>query len=61
MSNAKMKESNIEAAAEAVGIKLKPGNGAAIASMVSDIRNNVYEKTSPFVQDAPLAVFFDAR
>lgn len=61
MSKLKMTESDVEGVAEAVGVKLKPGNSVAIASLVSDIRNNVYERASSLAQDAPLSVYFDAR
>jgi hypothetical protein len=61
MSDAKLKEADVEAAAEALGIKLKQGNGATIASMIAEIRQSVYRKASALAQDAPPSVFFDAR
>ena len=61
MGITKLKESDVESVAEALGLKLKPGSSATIASMVSDIRSNVYEKASSLQQDAPLSIFFDAR
>lgn len=61
MGITKLKESDVESVAGALGLKLKPGVSATIASMVSNIRNNVYEKASSLRQDAPLSVFFDAR
>jgi hypothetical protein len=56
-----MKAEDIESAAKSLGIELKPGNSATIASMVSEIRHNIYAKASSLAQDAPLSIYFDAR
>jgi hypothetical protein len=57
----KMKAGEIEALAETLGIGLKPGNSEIIATMLSEIRQNVYRTGSALRQDTPLALYFDAR
>lgn len=57
----KMKAEDVEAVAKWLEIKLKPGNSATIALMLSEIRRSVYLKGSSLAQDAPLSVYFDAR
>ena len=61
MGSPKTKAEDVEAAAKWLEIKLKPGNSATIASMLSEIRRSVYVKASALAQDAPLSVYFDAR
>jgi hypothetical protein len=61
VSTPKMRAEDVEAAAKLLDIKLKPGNSATIASMLSEIRRNVYVKASSLAEDAPLSVYFDAR
>jgi hypothetical protein len=61
MSIPKIKAEDVEAAARSLDIKLASGHSATIASMLSEIRQNVYERASALPQDAPLAVYFDAR
>jgi hypothetical protein len=56
-----MKAEDVEALAELLGISLKPGNSGTIASMLSEIRQNVYRKGAALTQDAPLSLYFDAR
>jgi hypothetical protein len=56
-----MKAEDVEALAELLGISLKPGNSGTIASMLSEIRQNVYRKGAALRQDAPLSLYFDAR
>jgi hypothetical protein len=53
MSTQKMKAEEVEALAESLGIKLLLGNAAATASMLSEVRQNVYMKASSLAQDAP--------
>ncbi len=61
MDSPKMKAEDVEAVAKWLEIKLKPGNTATIASMLSEIRQNVYVKVSGLGQGLPLSVYFDAR
>ena len=61
MSAQILKSEDVEALAKSLGVNLKAGNSAVIASMLWEIRQNVYRKASVLVQDAPLSVFFDAR
>jgi hypothetical protein len=61
MDARELKAEDVEAAAESLGIKLKAGNSAIIAPMISEIRRNVFAKASLLEQDAPLSVYFDAR
>jgi hypothetical protein len=61
MSATKINAEDIEAAGKSLGIELLPGHSAQIATMLSEIRQNVYIKASALPQDAPLAVYFDAR
>jgi hypothetical protein len=56
-----MKAEDVEKLAKSLGLSLKPGNSETIASMLSEIRHHVYRKASALKQDAPLAVYFDAR
>ena len=61
MSIPKIKAEDVEAAARSLDIKLASGHSATIASMLSEIRQNVYAKASALAQDAPLSDYFDAR
>jgi hypothetical protein len=61
MSNPKIKPHDVEAAAKSLEIKLAAGHSATIASMLSEIWQNVYVKASKLPQDAPLSTYFDAR
>jgi hypothetical protein len=61
MSTAKMQIGDIERNAKLVGLRLAEGHGQAIVSLLTEIRCNVSKKASTLKQDAPLAVYFDAR
>ena len=61
MITPQMKAEDVEKLAKSLDLNLKPGNGETIASMLSEIRQNVYRKASALKQDAPLSVYFDAR
>lgn len=61
MSTQKIRAEDIEAIASSLEIELAPGHSETIASMLSEIRQSVYAKASALAQDAPLAVYFDAR
>ena len=56
-----MKAEDVEAVAKCLQIKLNPGNSATIASMLSEIGQNVYVKVSALGQGLSLSVYFDAR
>jgi hypothetical protein len=61
MGDPKMKVEDVEALAKSLGIDLKPGNSETIAAMLSETRQSVYRKGAALAQDAPLAIYFDAR
>jgi len=61
MSTPKIETQDIEAVAKSLGIALKSGDSETIASMLSEIRQNVFVKASALAQDDPLSVYFDAR
>ena len=61
MSDADMQPDDVERNARLLGLRLAAGHGQPIASLLSQIRNSVLKKASTLKQDAPLAVYFDAR
>jgi hypothetical protein len=61
VSTIKVRPDEVERLAEFAGLKLKPGNGELIGSMLADIRAGVYRKIAALEQDSPPSVFFDAR
>jgi len=61
MSTAKMQIEDIERNAKLVGLPLAEGHSQSIVSLLTEIRCNVSKKASTLTQDAPLAVYFDAR
>jgi ribosomal protein L29 len=61
MSDTEMHPGDVERNAKLLGLRLAAGHGQPIASMISEIRRNVARKASALQQDAPLAVYFDAR
>lgn len=61
MSVKQMQAEDVERLAALVGLRLKSGNSEAIASLLVEVRQNVFQKTSSIKQDAPLSLFFDAR
>jgi hypothetical protein len=61
VSTSKVKAEDVEATAKSLDIKLAPGHSGTIASMLSEIRQSVYAKSSALPQDAPLSTYFDAR
>jgi hypothetical protein len=56
-----MHPGDVERNAKLLGLRLAAGHGQSIGSLVSEIRGNIAKKASVLKQDAPLAVFFDAR
>jgi|HubBroStandDraft_6_1064221.scaffolds.fasta_scaffold4727669_1 hypothetical protein len=61
MAKTEIEPNDVERLAKFLDLKLKQGNSHTIASMLTDIRANVYRKASALEQEAPLAVFFEAR
>jgi hypothetical protein len=61
MSDMEMHPGDVERNAKLLGLRLAPGHNQSIASLVSEVRRNVAKKASALAQDAPLAVYFDAR
>jgi hypothetical protein len=44
-----------------LGLRIAAGHSQPIAARLTEIRSNVLKKASALKQDAPLAVYFDAR
>ncbi len=61
MSNTEMQPDDVERNAKLLDLRLASGHSETIPSRLTDIRNNVLKKASALKQDAPLAVYFDAR
>jgi hypothetical protein len=61
MSNAEMQPDDVERNAKLLGLRLAAGHSQFIMSLLGDIRSSVLKKASTLKQDAPLAVYFDAR
>jgi hypothetical protein len=61
MSDAEMQPDDVDRNAKVLGLRIATGHGRLIASLLTEIRSNVLNKASAQQQDAPLAVFFDAR
>ena len=61
MSDTEMHPGDVERNAKLFGLRLAAGHSRTIASLLSEIRGNVTKKASALPQDAPLAVYFDAR
>jgi hypothetical protein len=61
MGDPKMKAEDVEALAEWLEIKMKPGNSATIASVLSEIRRSVYAKASSLQPAAIPVVQFGLR
>ena len=61
MAGPQMKAEDVEQMGKALGLSLKPGNSASIASMLSAIGQSVYRKASMLKQEAPLSLYYDAR
>jgi hypothetical protein len=61
MSVDQMQAEDVERLAKLLELRLKPGNSETIASLLTDVQRNVSRKASILKQDAPLAIFFDAR
>jgi hypothetical protein len=61
VTKTKIAPNDVEQLAKFLDLKLKRGNSELIASILTDIRANIYRKASALKQDAPLSVFFEAR
>jgi hypothetical protein len=61
MSEDLMQSEDVERLAELLELRLKPGNSQTIASLLTEVRQNVSRQASALKQDAPLSIFFDAR
>jgi ribosomal protein L29 len=61
MSDSEMHPGDVERNAKLLGLRLGAGHSQSIASLISEIRRNIAKKASELKQDAPLAVYFDAR
>jgi len=61
MSSTQMRPEDVERNAKLVGLHLGVGHSQAIVSLLSEIGSNVAKKAAALQQDAPLAVYFDAR
>jgi hypothetical protein len=56
-----MHSSDVERNAKLLGLRIATGHSQPIAARLTEIRSNVLKKASTLKQDAPLALFFDAR
>ena len=61
MSDTEMHPGDVERSAKLLGLRIAAGHSQPIASLLIEIRSNVLKKASALKQDAPLAVYFDAR
>ena len=61
MRDAEMQPDDVERNAKLLGLRVAVGHSQSIASLLTEIRTNVLRKASALKQDAPLAVYFDAR
>ena len=61
MSNAEMRPGDVERNAKLLGLRISAGHSQPITALLTEIRSSVLKKTSALKQDAPLAVYFDAR
>jgi hypothetical protein len=61
MSKTEMQSDDVERNATLLGLRIAPEHSQAIVSLLTEIRNNVLKKASALKDDAPLAVYFDAR
>ena len=61
MGDAEMQLDDVERNARLLGLRVAAGHSQSIASLLTEIRTNVLRKASALKQDAPLAVYFDAR
>ena len=61
MRDMEMHPGDVERHAKLLGLRMAAGHSQPIASRLSEIRSNVLKKASALKQDAPLAVYFDAR
>jgi hypothetical protein len=61
MSDTEMHPGDVEPNAKLLGLRIAEGHSQPIASLLTEIRSSVSKKASALKQDAPLAVYFDAR
>jgi hypothetical protein len=61
MRDAEMRPDDVEQNAKLLGLRVAAGHSQSIALLLTEIRTNVLRKASALKQDAPLAVYFDAR
>jgi hypothetical protein len=61
MSNSEMQRDDVERNAKLLGLRMAAGHSQSIASLLTEIRGNVLKKALALKEDAPLAVYFDAR
>jgi hypothetical protein len=56
-----MKPDDVERNATLLGLRIAPEHSQSIVSLLTEIRDSVLKKASALKDDAPLAVYFDAR
>ena len=61
MRDAEMRPDDVEQNAKLLGLRVAAEHSQSIALLLTEIRTNVLRKASALKQDAPLAVYFDAR
>ena len=61
MGDTEIHPGDVERNAKLLGLRIAAGHSQPIAALLTEIRSNVLKKASALKQDAPLAVYFDAR
>lgn len=61
MSALRMRVGDVQTLTKLVGLGLESESCKAIASMLSEVRQNVSAKAFALPHDAPLSFYFDAR
>jgi hypothetical protein len=61
MCDTEIHPGDVERNAKLIGLHIAAGHSQLIAALLTEIRSSVLRKASALKQDAPLAVYFDAR
>jgi hypothetical protein len=61
MRDAEMQPDDVERKGDLIGLRVAAGHAPSIVTLLTEIRTNVLRKALALRQDAPLAIYFDAR
>jgi hypothetical protein len=61
MSETEMKPADVERNAQLIGLHSAADHSQSIVALLAEIRQRIATKASGLKQDAPLAIYFDAR